>query len=211
MSHVDRIQKFHDDQVDNITSCKGKTSKITSEIDKFRQWLVKHQDNVVPDAAKGQIFTILEKYQRCSTQVYPEITPAVYTLYSDFLQLPEGKLVSSKSKQRVLKWLQQMDSDAADANTAESVEAMVARQENTLSTWSVEGINEKKRCVTLLSTDDAEVWKENFEVTTQVHFARLLELRPEMATGSQILVELNGCNEVVRVFLDEGDADTEAA
>jgi hypothetical protein len=104
-----------------------------------------------------------------------------------------------------------MDSDAADANTAESVEAMVARQANTLSTWSVEGINEKKRCVTLLSTEDAEVWKENFEVTTQVHFARLLELRPEMATGSQILVELNGCNEVVRVFLDEGDADTEAA
>jgi len=203
MSNVDRIQKFHDDQIDNITGCKGKTTKITSEMDKLRQWLVKHQDAAVPDGAKGQIFTILEKYQRCSSQVYPEIEPALYVLFSDYLQLPEGKLLSSKHKQRVLKWVQQMDLDKASAGAAETVEEMVARQRKTLTTWTVESIDERKRQVTLLSTADAEEWKEDFEVTNKSHFQHLLELQSDIDAGKVIVLELNGCNEVTQIFVPE--------
>lgn len=215
MSNVDRIQKFCDDQISVITTCKGKPNKITAEIDKLRQWLVKHQEVVVPDGAKAQIFSILEKYQRCFTSVYPEIMPAVSTLFSDYLQLPEGKLLSSKSKQRVLKWLQQMDN--SENGKSESVEQMIKRQGETLSTWSVEGVDEKNQRVTLLSTTDAEVWKEDFHVPSKNHFQQLVELR-SIATNEgsssggghgghghekQVLVELNGCDEVTRVMLEE--------
>ena len=52
MSNIDRIQKFADDQTKVLTSS-SKPTKICSEIDKLRCWLIKHQDDSIPDGSKG--------------------------------------------------------------------------------------------------------------------------------------------------------------
>jgi len=70
---VARIDKYFDDQVGVISS--GKLPKITSEIHALRTWLVKHQDESVPDGAKNKILSILEKYHRCATGYFTRLWP----------------------------------------------------------------------------------------------------------------------------------------
>ena len=58
MSSVDRIQKFAEDQTLLVSSTKH--AKIKSEIRSLSSWLVKHQNESIPDSSKGKIFTMLE-------------------------------------------------------------------------------------------------------------------------------------------------------
>lgn len=98
-----RIDKFVEDQTKVLTlasSC-SKIGKINSEIGKLRTWLVKHQDDTIPDGGKAKLLAILEKYNR-AMGYFSELTNSVVSLFEDYLQLPEGKLVSSKDKSKVI-------------------------------------------------------------------------------------------------------------
>lgn len=89
----DRINKFAEEQVSILTS--SSPLKIISEIGKLKEWLIKHQDDAIPDGAKNKLLTILEKYNRAAGY-YADIRPKVIALYENYLALPEGKLLSSK-------------------------------------------------------------------------------------------------------------------
>ena len=136
---VGRIQKFADDQTSLLVPTM-KHSKIISEIKIFGTWLVKHQSESIPDGAKGTILTIMEKYNRASGY-WLDIRPAVSELFSTFLQLPEGKLLSTKGKNKVLVWLNNMtNQDLIDDENEVNTEV--------LSKWTVESINTEKSAVT---------------------------------------------------------------
>ena len=169
MSNSERINKFVEDQTLILTS-NQKLSKISSEIDKFRTWLVKHQDDSVPDGSKVKIMIILEKYNRLSAQMHG-LRDSIFSLFSDFLQLPEGKLVTSKDKSRVLVWLNNF-SDDNDKDVVPPVTSV-------LSYWTVEAIDSKNHSITLLNESDAELWKENFIFNDEQKFLSICSLYNE--------------------------------
>jgi hypothetical protein len=109
---AERITKFCDDQT-KIMVPGTKPAKITSEIAKLRTWLVKHQDEAVPDGSKGKIMSVLEKYNRAAGYM-AELRAPVSCLFQDYLALPEGKLLTSKNKDRVKAWLENMDDGEGD-------------------------------------------------------------------------------------------------
>ena len=160
MSNADRIQKFFDDQTHVLTAkdSSSKTSKISSEVSSLRKWVVGHQDVAVPDGSKSKLVSIMERYNRAAGY-YAPIRSVVQSLFEDFLQLPEGKLVNSKGKAQVLSWLQSfVDHDEATPAPSEA---------KSHSTWTVEAVNAARGCVTLLNSDDAELWKEDWAVSAE--------------------------------------------
>jgi hypothetical protein len=158
MSNADRIQKFFDDQTSMMVS--GiKSSKINSEIAKLRVWLVKHQEEVVPDSSKAKLIAILEKYNRAAGYM-ADIRETVLALFSDYLQLPEGKLLGSKDKNRVLIWSQNL----CDSGEAQETVSADNPSISLPSCWFIENHDSKKRTITLLSTENCELWKEDFKL-----------------------------------------------
>jgi hypothetical protein len=169
---VARIEKYFNDQVSVLSS--GKLPKINSELHGLGTWLVKHQDESVPDGAKNKILSILEKYYRCAMGHNAAIRGSVIQLFSDFLALPEGKLCGSKDKKRVLGWYNSLNADA-DADAAEGAPKAAAIAP-VLSLWSVQGLDAASSSVTLLSEANAEFWMERVKVDDMDIFAAMRSL-----------------------------------
>jgi hypothetical protein len=164
MSASERIQRFADDQAKLLVSG-SKSAKIKVEIDKLRTWMQKHQNETVPDAAKGKLFQVLEKYNRAASY-FIDIRDSVLNLFGDYLQMPEGKLVSARDKSKILIWQQALL--AAEDNPTDSS----LQQNKRTSFWSVESIDKRKKTITLLNQEDAELWKEDVQ---RIHSMRSLD------------------------------------
>jgi len=83
--------------------------------------LRKHQSEELPDGSKQQLMTCIQLYQKAGAENV-ELKDAAFTLVDDALKLPEGKLITSKSKRQCLKWLEALtgDSTAPDAAPSEA-------------------------------------------------------------------------------------------
>ena len=121
-----------------------KPAKITTEIAKLRTWLVKHQDEAVPDGSKGKIIAVLEKYNRAAGYM-AEIRGAVSCLFQDYLALPEGKLLTSKGKDRVKAWLENMDDDG-DGGEADGSKAVLKTKRWLSARPSIGGASSAAAC-----------------------------------------------------------------
>jgi len=183
-SSVDRIAKYFDDQVGILSS--GKLPKIKSEIQSMRTWLVKHQDESIPEGAKGKIISILEKYNRAATGHLAVIRGPVVQLYGDFLALPEGKLCGTKEKNRVLSWYELLDAgeDASAASGEAGAAAKAPTPTQVPTRWSVQDLVAASSTVTLLSEDDADLWMEDLFVDDKEVFAAIRVLY-EAGEGGQ--------------------------
>ncbi len=179
MSNADRIEKFFSDQLTVLSAYNR--SKVSSEIGKLKQWLVKHQDEVIPDASKQKLLSILERYNRAAGN-FADIRSSVSDLFSDYLQMPEGKLVSAKDKSKVLKWIQNIGATTDDDSCSSGGATVVKKA----SRWTVESIDEAKKTVTLLSTEDEELWKEDFAVES----ALFNQIKASFDAGSSCVVEI---------------------
>lgn len=104
---ADRIEKFAAD-CDRLLSEKQpvQPAKVVAEIKKFRAWIVKHQDENVPDGAKAKLLCAVQQYHKAAQRT-PDIAEASHALIEDLLMLPEGKLVTAKAKKAALKWLEE--------------------------------------------------------------------------------------------------------
>eukprot|EP01039_Chlorochromonas_danica_P006185 gene6185-6820_t len=184
---TDRVDKFLEDQ--NKALLSSSTSKIIPEIEKLRSWLQKHQNESLPDAAKGKLLTILEKYNRAQGY-FAAIRSNVQNLFNDYLQMPEGKLVNAKNKSKVLIWSQNMTDD--DNDQEEGKEKEVIRQE-TLSQWTVESIDKKKKTLTLLNVENPDLWKEDWKaaVNLQEMWGSIEAMMVEVDDKGAVMIELN--------------------
>jgi len=167
---VDRIVKYFDDQIGILGS--GKLPKIKSEIGSMRTWLVKHQDESIPEGAKGKILSILEKYNRAATGHLASIRGPVIQLYGDYLALPEGKLCGTKEKNRVLNWYELL-SAVEDAPATSAASGAAAEATARITRWSVQGVEAASRQVTLLNDEDADLWIEDLAVGDAELFAAI--------------------------------------
>eukprot|EP00667_Euglena_gracilis_P023742 EG_transcript_26966 len=97
---------------------------MAAEVQRLCKWLQKHQDEAVPDKAKGQLLAVVQKYYQAAQSLgTTALTDSVTSLVEDLLKLPEGKLVTSKSKQQALKWLSTLAPAANPVPGASPVEA----------------------------------------------------------------------------------------
>ena len=107
---ADRIDKFHED-CEKLVAVPN-NPKIVGEVQRLSKWLQKHQGEAMPEASKARLFGVLQKYHKVATTTTSQpMKDAITATIEDYLKLPEGKLVSSKSKQQALKWLTALGSD----------------------------------------------------------------------------------------------------
>ena len=185
---VDRISKYFDDQVGLVSS--GKIPKINSEIKSLASWLVKHQDELVPDGSKSKIVAILERYNR-TAGYHAVLLGPIIQLFANFLALPEGKLCSSKDKSKVLNWYNLLNAkeDGLDSEAARGVS--VARSVGgvkAVTRWSVQSLDVDKKSLTLLSEADTELWEEDLEVPSKPLFEEIRVLFESESSGEDVVV-----------------------
>ena len=134
----------------------------------------------------------MEKYNRASCY-FADIRPAVTALFNDYLQMPEGKLVSSKDKNKVLSWLNSISSQE-NSSTADATAGDTAVS---ISKWVVETVDSVKQTMTLYNLDNAEIWKEHIPIE-ESKYVEILQLYEEQDMGSCVLVEL--CDDDNSIF-----------
>lgn len=96
----------------------GRPDKILAEMGRLRKWVVKHQDEALSAGAQSRLLETAQlyfKFATAGTDPGSQILDEVHLLLDDLLKIPEGKLVSGKSKRSVLKWLESLRSAGSHA------------------------------------------------------------------------------------------------
>jgi hypothetical protein len=187
---ADRVEKFLEDA--EKLAAGGNLSKITAEVNKLRSWLQKHQYDVLPDGSKGKLLQVLVVYHKFFQSLQDasqkeSFESIVSSLLSDYLQLPEGKLLVAKDKKKVMTWLQSL-SAPSDAGASLGSD----------DRYLVQDIDEECRTVTLQAVEDDSVWLEGVIVSSNTLFDELLErFRSE---GSDIVVSFDSAHRKVVGF-----------
>jgi hypothetical protein len=102
---ADRIDKYRTDCARFAALPPVSAQKVRSELSSLNKWIVKHQQETVPDGDKAKLLATLQFYYKLVTGPdFGDVKEAVFQLLDDFLKLPEGKLVTAKGKQGVLRW-----------------------------------------------------------------------------------------------------------
>lgn len=132
--------------------------KILAEVKKLATYILKHQNETVPDGTKTKLLQTIEGYYRFHLASGPNSTAqeAVVALLGTYLQLPEGKLLSATIKKKVLVWYQDLSAAMDDVATSNSATPAASN-----TTWLVQTIDEKGS-LTLLSAVNDQVWKEDY-------------------------------------------------
>jgi hypothetical protein len=190
---TERVGKYLDDAKTLIAG--GSQPKIQAEIRKLTTYLQKHQTESIPEGAKTKLFGAIEAYYRlaCVNLSDEGLVDCVSSLLGSYLQLPEGKLVSAAHKKKALVWIQELNassgSSSKDTKTTKS----------TISSWTLEGINENGT-VTLLSVADSERWLEDCKPRNLSEFiSKISELQDQ---GDVVVVEMDeSCGNIVDVHL----------
>ncbi len=138
----DRIELFFNDQVELLKS--NNIQRIKSEVQKFTKYLFKHQNDVIEANTQTKLLIVVEKYVKYCLSVNA-VKDAVEELIGLILALPEGKLISSKSKKKALSWY---DSICTDSN--------VAQVATKIDKFSVIDVNVDDKTLVLLSETDTD-------------------------------------------------------
>lgn len=168
--------------------------KILAEVKKLATYILKHQNETVPDGTKTKLLQTIEGYYRfyLSSGSNPTAQEAIVTLLGTYLQLPEGKLLSATIKKKVLVWYQDL-SAAMDDNTPSSSTAPVVVN----TKWLVQTIDEKGS-LTLLSATNDQLWKEDYTPANVKDFA--VQINALLDEEADVVIELNeATNTIVSV------------
>lgn len=152
----DRVELFLDSCQTLITKLNN-NKKIISEISKLCTWLQKHQNEEITDAAKGKMIIIIEKYylyyknsnnnNNDNDSDIVRLEDTIEKLLSDYLALPEGKLVTGKFKQKVMNWQSSMQQQNNVSSNADNN----SNNNNNIERWIICDINDNK--ITLMKPD----------------------------------------------------------
>lgn len=207
MAAAERVNKFYEDSllVINQIPSKSSSAKIIAEINKLKTWMQKHQHETLPDGQKGKLLQTLEVYNRYSISPgsfldKEKVIDVVGELLSDYLQLPEGRLVTANYKKKVLNWRAALlacivDSAGSEAGTGTG---KASKSDSNITRWTVEGIDSKAKQMTLLNIDNQELWKEDFRIKDKTLFKTMevLYLRAG-EEGKTVAVDLDEENDAI--------------
>ncbi len=182
------VDKFHA-TIHRWSSVKesSSASKLSSEISRLRQWLVKHQSDVLNDGYKDKLVQCVEMVYKFKPDD-PEFIDIQIALVDDILKLPEGKLVNSKGKKKVLKWMESLTSLQKDCSHNSPNENRGRQQ-----TWMVAEIDPATKTMTLISPhQESDGLIENIPALNDPLFQMITDLfEDENNEDCCILVELS--------------------
>ena len=197
MSDV-RAEKYYEDA---LLACKsGVEPKICTEVKKLRVWIQKHQSDLLTDGAKMKLFSAVESYylycMKRAGRFEDEVGGLVTDLVEDLLKLPEGKLISGKSKSKALKWLE---------NTTLPKEAAVETETSATHTrWVVGDIDESGRLMLMSERPGSDELIEDFVVHD---LEKLTKIQEYFQKEAPILVDLDVNRVLVSVMVTEEDGE----
>ncbi len=203
-------------------------SKTLAEIKRLRIWMQKHQSESVPDGAKAKLLAAVELYNRFFivqsgrikttsaageytklSAVRDQLYEGVHSLISDYLQMPEGKLLSGRDKKKALAWIEGLVRLSVGAASSSSSSSSSSRDSG--MTWILQGINDDGTIV-LLSSSDCELWKEGVRILDKSLLESLRALQVEAdqqgqddegSGGGSVYVELDEADRAVRCYLKD--------
>jgi hypothetical protein len=164
-------------------------TKITAEVSKLKTWIQKHQYETLPDGHKTRLSQTLELYYTfvsrnlellISNSPGQKLIGAVSDLLSDYLQLPEGKLLNAKDKKKILNWSTSLN-NSVDPSTSNST----IRSEG-VKPWVV--VSVENGVATLVNANDEEDWRENVSVTDSNLYDTM---RSEIDNGGNLVVAID--------------------
>ena len=210
--------------------------KIIAEIKRLRTWMQKHQSESVPDGAKAKLLATVDFYHRFFivqlgrikimsaagndkklSVVRDQLHEGVHSLVSDYLQMPEGKLLSGRDKKKALAWIEGLVRLGAGEEASIATSSGSSSSSISGATWILQGINDDGTIV-LLSSIDCELWKESVHVLDKSLLASLRTLQAEVdllneqgqeeeesgsVGGGNVYVELDETDRAVRCYLKE--------
>lgn len=205
MAAADRVTKFYDDSLLVIQQSQSKSnnSKLFAEISKLKTWIQKHQDETLPDGHKGKLLQTLENYNRYVNTPgvifeKEKVLDIVLDLLSDYLQLPEGRLVTAAYKKKVMNWREILLATTSESVLIAPSVGSSSSSSDHITRWSVEGMEAKGQKITLLNIDNQELWKEDFVVKDKTIFQRIQLLSREAGeSGKIVMVEMDERNDQV--------------
>ncbi len=153
----ERIELFFNDQVDLLKS--NNTQKIKSEILKLSKYLHKHQNEIIDSSTQTKLLMIVEKYVKYGSAT-SALKDAIAELVGLLLSLPEGKLVTSKSKKKALIWY---DSLCTEDSQPQKIDGKPEK-------FTVIDINADERTLVLLSETDSDHFVENVKTDSSSLF-----------------------------------------
>lgn len=115
MATAERVDKWHVDGEALVTT--GKHSSLAKECERLAAWLQKHQGEIVPQAQQVKLMQLADLHFKHGAKEYDG---NLGNLLSTLLSLPEGKLISAKSKHKVLKMLDGLSGKKTDPASGES-------------------------------------------------------------------------------------------
>lgn len=184
----DRVDKFLED-AEKLTNLRNLT-KIASEGSRLCTWLQKHQYDILPDGSKGKLLQTLVVYHRfyqsLSGADKESFESTISSLFSYYLQLPEGKLLSAKDKKKVMGWLQQLNGVSSASSSAEKASAC--------RLYIVQELDEDSKCMMLQSVDDDTLWLDRVVTSNDEVWATICS-------------RFNETEDTVRVVYDESTRD----
>lgn len=159
--------------------------KILAELKKLATYILKHQNETVPDGTKSKLLQTIEGYYRfyLSSGVNSTAQEAVVALLGTYLQLPEGKLLSATIKKKVLVWYQDLSAAMDDSSASNAAPFAVPN-----SKWLIQTIDEKGS-LTLLSATNDQLWKEDYTPVNVKDFADQISVL--LDGNADITLELN--------------------
>lgn len=98
--------------------------KVQSEVDRLAKWLHKHQEETVSDGAKAKLFATVQAYYKVAVAAPRSeegVRGAVHELVDGLLKIPEGKLVSAKSKQSAIRWIESLRDGSGSGSGGKAV------------------------------------------------------------------------------------------
>lgn len=185
---TERIEAYFDTSKQLIGS--KNWQKIVPEVKKLSTYLLKHQNETVPDGAKGKLLQVIEGYYRflLLSEANSAAQDAIVALLGTYLQLPEGKLLSATIKKKVLVWYQGLSTAMAEA-PASNVALAVSS-----TTWLVQSMDERESLVLLSATND-ELWKEDYRPRNIKDFA--VQIAALLEDNAEITLEINDSDNTI--------------
>lgn len=201
----ERIDLFLETQNNIIVhNSSNNIKKITTEISKLCTWIQKHQNELLTDTSKGKLLFIIEKYYTYLKNIKEnehersKLVEAVEKLLSDFLSLPEGRLCSSKNKQKVMSWQSQMTSSTSTSSS-------LTNNTNNIERWIICDACDNK--ITLMKhQSDSEEIIEDVIVTNTVFLAKINSIYGDGDSEkfAQIDYDRNN-NMIIKIYDEEGN------
>lgn len=167
MSASERIDKFYAD-------CFALPKSRGKECEKISIWLQKHQSEIVPSGQQTKLVQLVDQHFRSGREDYPD---KLLNLIQTMLSLPEGKLITAKSKQKILKFLEALaPSKPVGISSA-----------TTVSTYSVIDIDESSGSIVVVDDSDDTIILENVNCNPDL----LNSLTRALQAESDIFVTIN--------------------